>query len=42
VKINAGAFKSTALVSGRRQSDVGRELGEFGLDEYLEIKEPTL
>ncbi|WP_214415157.1 aldehyde dehydrogenase family protein [Sphaerisporangium fuscum] len=38
VTINGGRFNPSAPFGGYKQSGIGRELGEFGLDEYLEIK----
>ncbi|MEV0593757.1 aldehyde dehydrogenase family protein [Nonomuraea cavernae] len=38
VMINGGAFNPMAPFGGYKQSGVGRELGEHGFDEYLEIK----
>ncbi|MEU8245778.1 aldehyde dehydrogenase family protein [Nonomuraea sp. NPDC048916] len=38
VMINGGKFNPMAPFGGYKQSGVGRELGEHGLDEYLEIK----
>ena len=38
VEINGGAFNPVAPFGGYKHSGVGRELGRFGLDEYLEVK----
>ncbi|MEZ5352783.1 MAG: aldehyde dehydrogenase family protein [Bryobacteraceae bacterium] len=38
VDINGGRFNPLAPFGGYKQSGVGRELGAFGLDEYLQIK----
>lgn len=38
VAINGGAFNPLAPFGGYKQSGIGRELGEFGLEEYLETK----
>ncbi|MGP3961487.1 aldehyde dehydrogenase family protein [Nonomuraea sp. 3N208] len=38
VAINGGKFNPLAPFGGYKQSGVGRELGEYGLEEYLEIK----
>ncbi|MEU5866192.1 aldehyde dehydrogenase family protein [Nonomuraea sp. NPDC047529] len=38
VVVNGGQFNPLAPFGGYKQSGVGRELGEFGLEEYLEIK----
>jgi betaine-aldehyde dehydrogenase len=38
VEINGGAFNPLAPFGGYKQSGHGRELGRFGLEEYLEIK----
>jgi aldehyde dehydrogenase (NAD+) len=38
VDINGGAFNPEAPFGGYRQSGIGRELGRFGLDEFLEVK----
>jgi aldehyde dehydrogenase (NAD+) len=38
VEINGGNFNPGAPFGGYKQSGHGRELGKFGLDEYLEIK----
>jgi aldehyde dehydrogenase (NAD+) len=38
VEVNGGAFNVTAPFGGFGQSGYGRELGVFGLEEYLEIK----
>jgi aldehyde dehydrogenase (NAD+) len=38
VDINGGAFNPLAPFGGYKQSGVGRELGEIGLEEYFETK----
>ncbi len=38
VDINGGSFNPFAPFGGYKQSGHGRELGKFGIDEYLEIK----
>ncbi|SDK90395.1 aldehyde dehydrogenase family protein [Nonomuraea jiangxiensis] len=38
VAVNGGRFNPMAPFGGYKQSGVGRELGEQGLEEYLEIK----
>jgi aldehyde dehydrogenase (NAD+) len=38
VEINGGAFNPVAPFGGYKHSGVGRELGSYGLDEYLEVK----
>ena len=38
VEINGGAFNPLAPFGGYKQSGHGRELGRFGLEEYLEVK----
>lgn len=38
VEINGGAFNPLAPFGGYKQSGNGRELGRFGLEEYLEVK----
>ncbi|MFG1689542.1 aldehyde dehydrogenase family protein [Nonomuraea sp. NPDC049269] len=38
VAINGGAFNPLAPFGGYKQSGIGRELGEHGLEEFLEIK----
>jgi acyl-CoA reductase-like NAD-dependent aldehyde dehydrogenase len=38
VEINGAAFNPLAPFGGYKQSGYGRELGPFGLDEYLQVK----
>ncbi|MEY3805561.1 MAG: hypothetical protein RIR69_373 [Actinomycetota bacterium] len=38
VEINGGAFNPNAPFGGYKQSGIGRELGEYGFEEFLEIK----
>ncbi|MEV6982203.1 aldehyde dehydrogenase family protein [Sphaerisporangium sp. NPDC051017] len=38
VAINGGRFNPAAPFGGYKQSGIGRELGEFGLEEYFELK----
>jgi acyl-CoA reductase-like NAD-dependent aldehyde dehydrogenase len=38
VEINGGAFNPLAPFGGYKQSGHGRELGRFGLEDYLEVK----
>ena len=38
VEVNGGSFNPLAPFGGFKQSGRGRELGRFGLEEYLEIK----
>ncbi|MFF5210701.1 aldehyde dehydrogenase family protein [Streptosporangium sp. NPDC000396] len=38
VAVNGGQFNPRAPFGGYKQSGLGRELGEFGLEEYLEVK----
>ncbi|MER5319985.1 aldehyde dehydrogenase family protein [Streptosporangium roseum] len=42
VAVNGGQFNPRAPFGGYKQSGLGRELGEFGLEEYLEIKSVQL
>jgi aldehyde dehydrogenase (NAD+) len=38
VAINGGRFNPLAPFGGYKQSGIGRELGEYGLEEFLEVK----
>ncbi|WP_433297978.1 aldehyde dehydrogenase family protein [Actinoplanes sp. CA-030573] len=38
VDVNGGAFNPFAPFGGYKQSGVGRELGEYGLDEFRQVK----
>ena len=38
VDINGGSFNPGAPFGGYRQSGIGRELGRFGVEEFLEVK----
>ena len=38
VEVNGGSFNPLAPFGGYKQSGNGRELGSFGLEEYLEVK----
>ncbi len=38
VDLNGGSFNPLAPFGGYKQSGIGRELGRFGLEEYLEVK----
>jgi aldehyde dehydrogenase (NAD+) len=38
VVVNGGAFNPVAPFGGYKQSGTGRELGRFGLEEFLEVK----
>ncbi|HVM52494.1 MAG TPA: aldehyde dehydrogenase family protein [Acidimicrobiales bacterium] len=42
VEVNGGGFNPLAPFGGFKQSGRGRELGQFGLEEYLEIKSMQL
>ena len=38
VEVNGGVFNPLAPFGGYKQSGHGRELGKFGLEEFLEVK----
>ena len=38
VEVNGGSFNPLAPFGGYKQSGVGRELGKYGLEEFLEVK----
>jgi len=38
VEVNGGAFNPNAPFGGYKQSGIGRELGEYGFEEFLQIK----
>ncbi|GAB3903899.1 aldehyde dehydrogenase family protein [Microbispora bryophytorum] len=38
VAVNGGRFNTMAPFGGYKRSGIGRELGEFGLEEFLEVK----
>jgi len=38
VTVNGGGFNPNAPFGGYKQSGIGRELGEYGFEEFLEIK----
>ena len=38
VDVNGGAFNPAAPFGGYKQSGIGRELGRYGLEEYLQVK----
>ncbi|MEU6742024.1 aldehyde dehydrogenase family protein [Streptosporangium sandarakinum] len=42
VSVNGGQFNPRAPFGGYKQSGLGRELGVFGLEEYLEVKSVQL
>ncbi|MEY2403125.1 MAG: betaine-aldehyde dehydrogenase [Acidimicrobiaceae bacterium] len=42
IEVNGGAFNPNAPFGGYKQSGYGREYGEYGFDEFLEIKSMQL
>jgi acyl-CoA reductase-like NAD-dependent aldehyde dehydrogenase len=42
VEVNGGAFNANAPFGGYKQSGVGREYGDYGFQEFLEIKSMQL
>jgi aldehyde dehydrogenase (NAD+) len=38
VEVNGGAFNPNAPFGGYKQSGIGREYGQHGLEEFLEVK----
>jgi acyl-CoA reductase-like NAD-dependent aldehyde dehydrogenase len=42
VEVNGGGFNANAPFGGYKQSGVGREYGDYGFEEFLEIKSMQL
>jgi acyl-CoA reductase-like NAD-dependent aldehyde dehydrogenase len=42
VEVNGGAFNANAPFGGYKQSGIGREYGDYGFEEFLEIKSMQL
>jgi betaine-aldehyde dehydrogenase len=42
IEVNGGAFNMNAPFGGYKQSGYGREYGQFGFEEFLEVKSMQL